>query len=221
MAVLAARQRANMWNKVPEVTLAFWIIKIMATTVGETGADYLAVHAGLGTAVTGGIMAGQRIAGCGGPGLGRDRGGARPGGRASHRTLASLEPCGLEGCPATPARRAIPETRRSGGGRRRQHSRRRAPREEVQSRGALGAASQTRRLRLPHPAADSGGCAGLCRHPLGRSDTRRLAGRRHAAPPRGERSGAVLRKSIRVQPDNFGRPCRLARGDPWRGIRAE
>jgi uncharacterized membrane-anchored protein len=45
-----------MLNKVPEVTLAFWIIKIMSTTVGETGADYLAVHVGLGTAVTGAIM---------------------------------------------------------------------------------------------------------------------------------------------------------------------
>jgi uncharacterized membrane-anchored protein len=45
-----------MLNKVPEVTLIFWIIKIMSTTVGETGADYLAVHVGLGTAVTTGIM---------------------------------------------------------------------------------------------------------------------------------------------------------------------
>lgn len=45
-----------MLNKVPEVTIYFWIIKIMSTTVGETGADYLAVHVGLGTAVTGGIM---------------------------------------------------------------------------------------------------------------------------------------------------------------------
>jgi uncharacterized membrane-anchored protein len=47
-----------MLNKVPEVTLAFWVIKIMSTTVGETGADYLAVHVGLGTAVTGGNMFG-------------------------------------------------------------------------------------------------------------------------------------------------------------------
>jgi uncharacterized membrane-anchored protein len=47
----------GMLNKVPEVTLAFWVIKIMSTTVGETGADYLAVHVGLGTAVTGAIMA--------------------------------------------------------------------------------------------------------------------------------------------------------------------
>jgi uncharacterized membrane-anchored protein len=43
-------------NKVPQVTLIFWIIKIMSTTVGETGADYLAVHVGVGTAVTDAIM---------------------------------------------------------------------------------------------------------------------------------------------------------------------
>jgi uncharacterized membrane-anchored protein len=47
----------TMLNKVPEVTLIFWIIKIMSTTVGETGADYLAVHVGLGTSLTGAIMA--------------------------------------------------------------------------------------------------------------------------------------------------------------------
>ncbi len=45
-----------MLNKVPEVTIAFWAIKIMSTTVGETGADYLAVHVGLGAAITDGIM---------------------------------------------------------------------------------------------------------------------------------------------------------------------
>jgi uncharacterized membrane-anchored protein len=45
-----------MLNKVPEVTLIFWIIKIMSTRVGETGADYLAVNVGLGTGMTGGIM---------------------------------------------------------------------------------------------------------------------------------------------------------------------
>jgi uncharacterized membrane-anchored protein len=49
--------RADMLNKVPTVTIGFWVIKIMSTTVGETGADYLAVHVGLGTAVTGIIMA--------------------------------------------------------------------------------------------------------------------------------------------------------------------
>jgi uncharacterized membrane-anchored protein len=59
LAVIAPK---GMLNKVPEVTLAFWIIKIMSTTVGETGADYLAVHVGLGTAVTGGIMASLLLA---------------------------------------------------------------------------------------------------------------------------------------------------------------
>ena len=39
-------------NKVPEVTAIFWIIKILSTTVGETGADYLAVHVGLGASAT-------------------------------------------------------------------------------------------------------------------------------------------------------------------------
>ena len=43
-------------NKVPEVTLAFWIIKIMSTTVGETGADFLAVNAGFGQGVTRAVM---------------------------------------------------------------------------------------------------------------------------------------------------------------------
>jgi len=51
-----------MLNKVPEVTLIFWIIKIMSTTVGETGADYLAVHVGLGTSVTTAIMLSLLIA---------------------------------------------------------------------------------------------------------------------------------------------------------------
>jgi uncharacterized membrane-anchored protein len=46
----------GMLNKVPEATLIFWVIKIMSTTVGETGADYLAVHVGLGTAMSGGMM---------------------------------------------------------------------------------------------------------------------------------------------------------------------
>lgn len=41
-----------MENKVPEVTLTFWLIKILSTTVGETGADYLAFDTGLGVATT-------------------------------------------------------------------------------------------------------------------------------------------------------------------------
>src|SRR5260370_29334613 len=33
------RKMAESFNKVPEVTFAFWIIKIAATTLGETGGD--------------------------------------------------------------------------------------------------------------------------------------------------------------------------------------
>jgi uncharacterized membrane-anchored protein len=53
----ATDSRLAMLNKVPAATLAFWVVKILATTVGETGADYLAVHVGLGTLITGGITA--------------------------------------------------------------------------------------------------------------------------------------------------------------------
>lgn len=42
----------TMLNKVPEVTLYFWFIKIMATTVGETAADYIAFDRGLGLSNT-------------------------------------------------------------------------------------------------------------------------------------------------------------------------
>jgi len=42
----------RMLNKVPEVTLYFWIIKIMCTTVGETAADYLNVNLGFGLSNT-------------------------------------------------------------------------------------------------------------------------------------------------------------------------
>lgn len=56
MTHTASLRVPEMLNKVPEVTLIFWAIKIMSTTVGETGADYLAVHVGLGTTVTGAVM---------------------------------------------------------------------------------------------------------------------------------------------------------------------
>src|SRR5579863_3168280 len=61
-AMAEKESRLMLLNKVPEVTVVFWIIKIMSTTVGETGADYLAVHVGLGTALTGAIMAALLIA---------------------------------------------------------------------------------------------------------------------------------------------------------------
>src|SRR5579872_1329070 len=38
-------------SKVPEVTLIFWIIKILATTLGETGGDAVSMSMGLGYAI--------------------------------------------------------------------------------------------------------------------------------------------------------------------------
>lgn len=46
----------EMLNKVPEVTLFFWLIKILCTTVGETAADYLNDNLGLGLTNTSLLM---------------------------------------------------------------------------------------------------------------------------------------------------------------------
>lgn len=55
-------RRANfaktMLNKVPEITIYFWIIKVLCTTVGETAADFLNVNLGLGLTVTTFVMSG-------------------------------------------------------------------------------------------------------------------------------------------------------------------
>src|SRR3981081_4457887 len=48
---------ARLMNKVPEVTLVFWILKILATTVGETAADVLSTTFNLGTVNTSYVMA--------------------------------------------------------------------------------------------------------------------------------------------------------------------
>jgi uncharacterized membrane-anchored protein len=50
-----------MLSKVPEVTVFFWIIKIMATTVGETAADLLSENLNLGITITTVIMSGLLI----------------------------------------------------------------------------------------------------------------------------------------------------------------
>src|SRR5258706_323406 len=41
----------DLTSKVPRVTLAFWVVKILATTVGETGGDALSMTLNLGYAV--------------------------------------------------------------------------------------------------------------------------------------------------------------------------
>ncbi|THJ05360.1 hypothetical protein E7Z54_07635 [Nocardioides sp.] len=46
-----------MLNKVPEVVLLFWVVKIMSTTVGETAADFLAANVGLSLTTTSLLMA--------------------------------------------------------------------------------------------------------------------------------------------------------------------
>jgi uncharacterized membrane-anchored protein len=50
----------QMLNKVPEVTLYFWLIKVLCTTVGETASDYLAGNLSLGltktTFITGALL---------------------------------------------------------------------------------------------------------------------------------------------------------------------
>jgi uncharacterized membrane-anchored protein len=49
----------QMLNKVPEVTLYFWVIKILCTTVGETAADYLNDSLGFGltnTTIAAGVL---------------------------------------------------------------------------------------------------------------------------------------------------------------------
>ena len=46
-------------SKVPEVTIYFWIIKVLCTTVGETAADFLNVSLNLGltgTSVVTGVL---------------------------------------------------------------------------------------------------------------------------------------------------------------------
>jgi uncharacterized membrane-anchored protein len=56
MNILTKPTSPTWLSKVPEVTLSFWIIKILSTTVGETGADFLAVNAGWGLVVTATVM---------------------------------------------------------------------------------------------------------------------------------------------------------------------
>ena len=47
-----------MLNRVPEVTGVFWIIKVLATTVGETGADFLNMDLKFGLSNTSYVMSG-------------------------------------------------------------------------------------------------------------------------------------------------------------------
>ena len=46
----------KMLSKVPEVTVFFWVIKVLCTTVGETAADFLSDTLGLGLTLTSVVM---------------------------------------------------------------------------------------------------------------------------------------------------------------------
>ncbi len=56
MTELQSRGANVLFNKVPAVTIIFWIIKILATTVGETAADVLSTSFKLGLVITSYIM---------------------------------------------------------------------------------------------------------------------------------------------------------------------
>jgi uncharacterized membrane-anchored protein len=53
----ANNNKTDVLSKVPEVTLFFWIIKIAATTLGETGGDAVSMSMNLGYSVGTGILA--------------------------------------------------------------------------------------------------------------------------------------------------------------------
>ena len=57
MQTVAIQTTSSTLTKVPEVTLAFWIVKIAATTLGETGGDTLSMSLGLGYLISTGIFA--------------------------------------------------------------------------------------------------------------------------------------------------------------------
>lgn len=54
--------RAPMQNKVPKVTVDFWLIKLLAVTVGETAADYMNMDLEMGLSKTSWILSGFLIA---------------------------------------------------------------------------------------------------------------------------------------------------------------
>src|SRR3954449_5018223 len=58
----AAPTLRTMLNKVPEITLYFWAIKVLCTTVGETAADFLNDNLGLGLTNTTYIMGALLVA---------------------------------------------------------------------------------------------------------------------------------------------------------------
>ncbi len=60
--MITAPAPRDLLNKVPAITLAFWVVKVLATTVGETAADYLDQTLGLGLTGTALVMSALLLA---------------------------------------------------------------------------------------------------------------------------------------------------------------
>ena len=62
MKAIARDAHTAVYNRVPKVTADFWLIKLMAVTMGETAADYLNVKIGMGLTATSLIMSAILVA---------------------------------------------------------------------------------------------------------------------------------------------------------------
>ncbi len=58
MTITSNASGAVQYNRVPKVTADFWLVKVLAVTVGETAADYMNLDLGLGLSTTSWILAG-------------------------------------------------------------------------------------------------------------------------------------------------------------------
>ena len=56
MPTIMNSEAHSRYNRVPKVTADFWLIKLMAVTMGETAADYINVQMGLGLTTTSLLM---------------------------------------------------------------------------------------------------------------------------------------------------------------------
>ncbi len=56
IAINATSMAAPVQNRVPKVTVDFWLIKLMAVTVGETAADFMSLDLGFGLSTTSWIL---------------------------------------------------------------------------------------------------------------------------------------------------------------------
>ena len=68
----AARAPRAGTGKVPEVTLAFWVLKILATTLGETGGDTVTMTLNWGYLAGVVLFGGRAGSACADPDLGQE-----------------------------------------------------------------------------------------------------------------------------------------------------